>query len=252
MRIKTIRNISDDCQISLSTDRTKNINFIVGENTAGKTTLFNKIRSCLSNSEKNSGIELELTEKGDYETDYIFVDSYARIDELLKHLNELGLADDILVDVIKRTERMLQKIHGVFDDKKCLLKLEKGKVIMPTSLAHAPNRILYFAVLIALREQRGVELPLIADCPLLSQYLMFSKRLVQMIADNTAQALFFELPFSVTGTAQDNWWDDDAPDVSLYDDMKNNGTLGSLYVLNRDRSKGSRSRLNQFSATGMI
>ena len=37
--IRAIRNISENYQISLSTDNVKNINFIIDENGTGKTTL---------------------------------------------------------------------------------------------------------------------------------------------------------------------------------------------------------------------
>ena len=72
MKIKAIRNVSENYQISLSVDGTENVNFVMGEAGTGKTTLFNKIRSCLSDPKTNTGVELEPTEKGDYETDHTF------------------------------------------------------------------------------------------------------------------------------------------------------------------------------------
>ena len=238
MRIKSIRNVSENYQISLSTDDKKNINVIMGGLAAGKTTLFNKIKSCLARTKDNSGIELELSGGTDGNADYIFVDERnAYPHDLLDHLNGAGFAEYALADIRRRTNLMLQSIHGVFDYERNLLHMENGKVVTSSNLAAGPTTILYFAILLALREHKGAELPLIVDNTFRMDPL-FAIRLIRMIADNAAQALLFlndmvaMSPMSAMGPMSANR---EFPTVhaSVYDGMKRYGILGSLHVLNR-------------------
>ena len=199
---------------------------------SGKTTLFNKIKSYLARTGDNGGIELELSGEHDG-IDYIFVDEgHIHPEDFLEHLNGTGFAEDALADICKRANRMLRNIHGVFDEERNLLHLKNGKIIMPPGFAYGPKVILYFAALIALREHRGTDLPLIVDDLGAALSPVFRHRLVHMIADNTAQVLIF-ISWNITTPVEPDW-DLPAGGASLYDDMKSNGTLGSLYELKYD------------------
>lgn len=236
LKIKTIKNVSKNCHISLSTDDKKNINLILGRyGTGDKTTLFNKIKSCLARTEDRGGIELELSGEDNYRIAGIFVGEKNELspEYILDRLNRAGLAEDALADIHRRANLMLRNIHGVFDDERNMLHMENCKIIMPSNLAGGPKVILYFAILIAVREHKGVELPLIVDDHCLgSMNPVFGKRLVQMFIDNTTQTLLFTSWFLVMNSVPAKW-EYPAGITSLYDDMKNDGTLGSLYVLSR-------------------
>ena len=256
MRIKAVKNVSDNYQFLLSTDDKKNVNIIVGRCGSGKTALFNKIKSCLARTEGGGGIDLELSGEADCDMDDIFVGESERLaayghERILKRINGSGFAEDALANIVKRANRMLQDIHGVFDREWGLLRLENGKIIEPGNHAGGPSTILYFAMLIALREQRGVESPLIVDNGDLHRVVyVFQRRLVQMIADNTAQSLIFCSDTWAMHAFPDDPYGHTSRSISLYEDMKNNGTLGSLYELDMDPSSKTGSVRTVFTNFG--
>lgn len=234
MKIKNIRNISEDYELLLSTDDTKNINFVTGNLDTGYEILFNKMKSYLSGS-KSTDIELEL--EGDWNhdvKDIFFSEEETRYYEDLDYVNRLELDKNTLEDIVKKARAMLQTIHGVFDYEHSLPRVEHGRVVRgDQSLAKEPQTIASIAMRLALVNQRGDRLPMIFENCLCYNY-GFGKRLIEMIAKHSEQALFFEYWPTIMVTPRPSPWHEEPVDFSIYGYAKHIGVLGSTYELVRD------------------
>lgn len=231
LKISAIRDSFGRYEIKLSTDDKRNLNFIVGGAGMGKTTLFNKVIAGVSN--KGGDVILDL--EGDVpHDDYIAVDEHPRLAVLQKDLRDSEISENTLAGIVDRANHMLQKIHGMFDNKSYLLRLNGRYIEQRLILDDGPVFITYLALYIAIREQQGIKAPLIIDsCFDLEPVIL--KHLMQMIAENTPQALIFipdKTMFEVREST--NWIEhDETEGVSLYEKTKNDGTLGSLYELGK-------------------
>ena len=255
MKIIRVVGPAEKFLIQLSTDNTRNMNFIIGKNASGKTLLFNKIKSCFSSNAKYARTEVYdspyrqktdqiislhdpdsshtvlCTEDVSCDMRQIFVDEET-LYEILEYVNGLRLPEEALQAIINRANLMLQKIHGVFDLEECALRLENGQITCSLNLASGPMTICYITILVAFRAESGIELPLIVDGCTDRVSGVFRQRLVQMIADNVAQSLIMITDVTFLSKCGSDL-DDDSSDLSVYEYLKNNKNLGFVYELKR-------------------
>ena len=214
--------IEKNSQILLSTDDSKNINFIVGQNATSKSHLFNKIKQFFINPEVENDIKIDTTNNDGFNLDLMFVD-----DNIL-HTNilESGSFDKELPDILNKGNEILKKIGGVFEYEGNLLKLNNHKIETPSNLAAGPTIMLNYAILLAVRNKISPNTPLIIDDGGFSRLTPeFTKKLFKIFSENVNQSLIFVTDTFLFSQIHNT------ESQSAYDTLENEHMLGSVYVM---------------------
>ena len=186
-----IRAIIDDVggyRISLSTDRTRNLNFITGGNGVGKTRMFGKIKARFQNEETENGIDLDLTEECGLDADLMFVSDIWRMRDALFRSREFPRGQ--LREIVQSANRMLSTVGGVFESEDSLLKSSDGRILAPRGLAAGPSAVSTLAALASVKKHTMPGLPVLIDDSLW-QTPRFALRTLEMLARNVNQVLIF-------------------------------------------------------------
>lgn len=237
MKIKSITielfsNSTD--QLELSLDKIKNVNFIIGKNSSGKTRMFNMIKSFFVDSNIDNKIQLEKIdndEKVDVDLLFIGEDYIEEIKSLERFLKNLSSEEINLIE--KLTKEFLSDVGGVFENN-FDFHITDGIVNVNQNLAAGPTIELNYALLTSIRHILAPNHPLIIDDGGFSRMTPNSMhKTIELISTNSEQLLLFltDVAFSATISSEDN------TSESLSDKLKKSGRLGNVYILDREEIK---------------
>ena len=187
MRIKTITDKDTGCRINLSTDRVRNLNFIVGELGAGVVELSDRIQAHLRHGTEN-GVGLDLVEGRPCDADLVFVFGIGWMRDVL--LGRLQFQSVRLHEVVQKANRMLAAIGGVFEHECNLLEQGDRRIFFPRGLAAGPSDVVTLVAMVAAREQVTPCLPLAIVFPQ-NSLPRFALRVLEVLSKNVEQVLVF-------------------------------------------------------------
>lgn len=231
MKIENIK-IPIDSKIQkliLSTDDSKNLNFIVGANDSGKTRTFNDIKSYFLKETTESKIEIKTKDGKCKNPDLMFV---SEGDSIIRNLFENKKFSD---EERAKIEVKANEILGEFQIfEKITLRFKNEKIIpinkhgLQAMCAASEQQIVFFASLIAIRDVVEPNLPLILDAPFHMVSGKYILKIMEILCKNVNQVLVFLSVVDFYGVSTKNL---DATIPSIQTFVKEKNMLGSLYFL---------------------
>ncbi len=224
-------------ELTLSTDDSKNLNFIIGDNGSGKTRTFNEIKSYFLNQNTCSEIEIKLTNGRVQHPNLMFVgegDSIIRnLFENKKFSDEERAKIEVKANEILREFQIFEKIASLrFKNEKIIPINKHGLQVM---CAASEQHIVFLASLIALIDVIEPNLPLILDGPFHLVSRKYRLKTMEILCKNVNQVLVFLTNVEFYGVFTESL---DAPISSVQTFVKEKNMLGSLYFLrNNDFEK---------------
>lgn len=224
MKIQTIRNTRYNYEFKLSTDKTRNLNFVLAKPEIYQE-LYGMMHSYLVG--RNTGVILELEDEKNYDPRFMLVDEHLNYYDLLdlfvdmKHTEDFEqIADDAnhtFTDML--SERNNYNCEG-------FLKVQDCQIMIPSSLSAAEAVLAYYSLLTSIRNRYKMNTPLIIEG--LGRYaLKYAPLVVQLVASTAPQAVVFMTEYNFTTPIQN---DTANAQDSVYDMIRYNH-LGFVYRL---------------------
>ncbi len=228
MKIKTIRNIYEKYEVELSTDDTKNLNFIIDGTSTGQT-LYYKLQSYFMHG-RDGRMEIDLIDERNCDLRFMFVDEYPDYHELLDYfvgMKFTGEFSEISKDANDIFNKMILE-HG--DGGLDFLKMEDNHIMIPKSLSTAKSTTAYYALLVAIIRRYRINQPVIIN-DFGRWGLKYGPLILELLSKNVPQVLIFTSDGKFSRPTRNYRTKKDIP--SMYDIIKDS-TLGRAHCLTDD------------------